>query len=111
MNLAHAGNLNKLARATDLQKDHRYRAGLSIKALAEIIAEADPDNAAAVREMLHAFLRAVASHDHDVSEGQPQRAAERLGQETDRIIRERALAAAVKTSLQKGFTPHQFLNR
>jgi hypothetical protein len=55
MNLAHAGNLNKLARATDLQKDHRYRAGLSIKALAEIIAEADPDNAAAVHEMLHAL--------------------------------------------------------
>jgi len=121
MNLYHGGTLDKLAKPADLldklakpadlQKDHRYRAGLSIKALAEIIAEADPDNAAAVREMLHAFLRALASHDHDVSEGQPQRAAERLAQETDRIIRERALAAAVKSSLAKGMNPHDFWRR
>jgi hypothetical protein len=111
MNLAHAGNLNKLARATDLQKDHRYRAGLSIKALAEIIAEADPDNAAAVKEMLNSFLRALAAHDDVVQAGRPQEAAERLAQETDRIVRERALAAAVKTSLQKGFTPQDFWRR
>jgi hypothetical protein len=36
MNLYHGGSLDKLARPADLQKDHRYRAGLSIKALAEI---------------------------------------------------------------------------
>jgi hypothetical protein len=111
MNLAHAGNLNKLARATDLQKDHRYRAGLSIKALAEIIAEADPDNAAAVHEMLHALCARWPAMTIDVSEGQPQRAADRLAQETDRIIRERALAAAVKSSLAKGMSPHDFWRR
>jgi hypothetical protein len=111
MNLYHGGGLDKLAKPADLQKDHRYRARLSIKALAEIIAEADPGNGAAVREMLDAFLRALASHDHDVSEGQPQRAAERLAQETDMIVRERALAAAVKSSLQKGMSSFEFHNR
>jgi hypothetical protein len=110
MNMYH-GSLDKLQRPADLQKDHRYRAGLSIKALAEIIAEADPGNAEAVHEMMRAFLRALASYDHDVSEGQPQRAAERLAQETDRIVRERALAAAVKTSLQKGYSAPDFFRR
>jgi hypothetical protein len=111
MNLYHGGALDKLAKPADLQKDHRYRAGLSIKALAEIIAEADPDNAAAVKEMLNSFLRALAAHDDVVQAGRPQEAAERLASETDRIIRERALAAAVKSSLRKGMSPHQFWHR
>jgi hypothetical protein len=111
MNLYHGGTLDKLAKPADLQKDHRYRAGLSIKALAEI-AEADPGNAAAaVKEMLNSFLRALAAHDDVVQAGRPQEAAERLAEETDRIVRERALAAAVKTSLQKGFTPQDFWRR
>src|ERR1700758_4699702 len=97
MNLYH-GNLDKLARPTDLQKDHRYRAGLSIKALGEVIAEADPKNAEAIRAMLDSFYRALADHDHLVEEGRAQEAAERLTQETDRILNERALAAAMKSS-------------
>jgi hypothetical protein len=111
VNLYHGGTLDKLAKPADLQKDHRYRAGLSIKALAEVIAEADPSDAAAVKEMLNSFLRALAAHDDVVQAGRPQEAAERLARETDRILNERALAAAVKSSLQKGFTPRQFFNR
>jgi hypothetical protein len=110
MNFYH-DKLAGLAKPTGLQKDHRYRAGLHIKALAEVIAEADPKNAAAVREMLDAFLRALAEHDAVVEDGRPQEAAERLAQETERIIRERALAAAMKSSLRRGQTPHEFLNR
>jgi hypothetical protein len=46
-----------------------------------------------------------------VQAGRPQEAAERLAQETDRIVRERALATAVKSSLQKGMSPHDFWRR
>jgi hypothetical protein len=111
MNLYHGGSLDKLARATDLQKDHRYRAGLSIKALAEVIAEADPSDAAAVKEMLNSFLRALAAHDDMVESGRPQEAAERLAEETNRILNERALAAAMRSSLRKGYAPQDFWRR
>jgi hypothetical protein len=111
MNLYHGGGLDKLAKPADLRKDHRYRAGLSIKALAEVIAEADPGNAAAVKEMLNSFLRALAAHDDAVEAGRPQEAAERLARETDRILNERALAAAMKSSLAKGYAPQDFWRR
>jgi len=73
--------------------------------------EADPDNAAAVKEMLNSFLRALAAHDDVVQAGRPQEAAERLARETDRILNERALAAAVKSSLAKGYAPLDFFRR
>jgi hypothetical protein len=46
-----------------------------------------------------------------VQAGRPQEAAERLARETDRILNERALAAAVKSSLAKGYAPLDFFRR
>jgi phage terminase Nu1 subunit (DNA packaging protein) len=113
MNLIHgtSGSLDKLQRGGDLQKDHCHRAGLAIRDLASVIVEADPNNAEAVKQMLAQFLRALAAHDATVEDGRPQEAAERLARETDRIIRERALAASLKSSLQKGYAPQDFFRR
>jgi hypothetical protein len=74
--------------------------------LSAVITEHPAD--ASLQEMLRSFLRALGNYDAETDKA---KAAAAFGEEIDRIIRERSLALAVKSSLRKGMSPHEFWNR
>jgi hypothetical protein len=114
MNLAHSGNLNKLARASDLWKQTAQSDNLSdkatraLQALSQAVVESPADES--LQEMLSSFLRALAAYDSGIDKD-PARAARLFGQEIDRIVRDRQFGRAVQSSLQKGMSPAEFFRR
>jgi hypothetical protein len=114
MNLAHSGNLNKLARASDLRKQTVQSDNLSdkaaraLQALSQAVVESPGD--ASLREMLDAFRRALANYSTGL-DGSPAEAARRFGEEIDRIVAGRQFAQAAKASLAKGMSPREFWSR
>jgi hypothetical protein len=106
--------LDKLARSGDLRKekprddDLRNAVGRALQSLQQAITAAPRD--AGLQEVLNTFLRALSAYNATVDES-PAAAARVFARELDRIINERALGQAMKSSLQKGMSPHQFWNR
>jgi hypothetical protein len=101
--IMHTGNLHKETRQADNLSDAAARALQSISA---VVTEHPSD--ASLQEMLRSFLRALGNYDAETDKA---KAAAAFGEEIHRIIRERSLALAVKSSLGKGMSPHEFWNR
>jgi hypothetical protein len=115
MNSIQYGTLDKLAKPADLRKaGTRQSDNLSdaarraLQAISDAIVESPDD--ASLREMLRQFLRALGGFNAHVDYS-PKEAARRFGQEIDDIVRARQLAMAMKSSLQKGYTPQDFFRR
>jgi hypothetical protein len=114
MNLAHSRNSNKLVRTGDLRKekprddDLRAAVGHALQSLQAAIVAAPAD--AGLQAALNAFTRALAQY-HGAVNSSPEAAARVFARELDRIISERALGQAMKSSLAKGYAPQDFWRR
>jgi hypothetical protein len=114
MNQLRYGTLDKVMQPGDLRKqaerDDELRAavGHALQSLQAAIVAAPAD--AGLQEALNAFTRALAQY-HGAVNSSPEAAARVFARELDRIINERALAAAVKSSLAKGMSPREFWSR
>jgi hypothetical protein len=114
MNQLRYGTLDKVMQPADLRKekprddDLRAAVGHALQSLQAAIVAAPAD--AGLQEALNAFTRALAQY-HGAVNSSPEAAARVFARELDRIINERALAAAMKSSLQKGYAPPDFFRR
>jgi hypothetical protein len=114
MGIQYGGALGKLARASDLRKQTAQSDNLSdkaaraLQALSQAVTESPSD--AGLQEMLSSFLRALSAYDSGVDANAAD-AAQRFGEEIDRIVRDRQFGRAVQSSLRKGMSPAEFFRR
>jgi hypothetical protein len=100
-----AGDLRKATQQSDNLTD---AVGRALQTIHQAIAAAPAD--ASLQQMLNMFLRALATYNSAI-DANPAAAARQFGREIDRIIRDRGLGMAVKSSLQKAMSAHKFWNR
>jgi hypothetical protein len=103
--LQRAGALCKETRQGDSLSDAAARA---LQTISQVVVENpnDPN----LKNLLESFRRALQAYDDGIDTN-PAEAARQFGREIDRIIRERSLAMAVRSSLEKGMSPFDFWKR
>jgi hypothetical protein len=114
MNQLRYGTLDKVMQTGDLKKqaerddDLRFTVGRALQSLQPAITAAPRD--AGLQEVLNSFLRALSTYNASVDES-PAAAARVFARELDRLIQERQLGQAMKSSLSKGYAPGDFWRR